>query len=120
MGWLNMPRKKKDINIEIGKRLREIRVNNGYTQERISEILGVGVEHYRKLESGLHGLQPDKMLILYQECKIDPTYLITGERNRDFDLDYFLANSDAKKRSECIEQIISFIRRIMMDNQKRI
>ena len=72
-----MSRERKYINIQIGKRLQEVTENSGYTQEKFAEFLDVGVEHYRKLESGLHGLQPEKMLILYRTFKIDPTYLIT-------------------------------------------
>lgn len=53
-----MKTEKKDINIQIGKRLRTARQNSGYTQEAFAEALDVGVEHYRKLESGIYGLQP--------------------------------------------------------------
>ena len=38
-------------------------------QEVFAETLDVGVEHYRKIESGVYGLQPEKMLILYEKCK---------------------------------------------------
>lgn len=75
-----MKTEKKDINIQIGKRLRTARQNSGYTQEAFAEALDVGVEHYRKLESGIYGLQPEKLLLLYEKYKIDPTYLITGDQ----------------------------------------
>jgi DNA-binding XRE family transcriptional regulator len=35
---------KKEINIQIGKRLQTARENNGYTQELFAEALDVGVE----------------------------------------------------------------------------
>ena len=44
-----MRAEKKNINVEIGKRLQQARKNNGYTQEQFAETLDVGVEHYRKL-----------------------------------------------------------------------
>ena len=47
---------KKEINIRIGKRLKEARESNGFTQEKLAEVLNVGVEHYRKVESGMYGL----------------------------------------------------------------
>ena len=62
-----MKTEKKDINIQIGKRLRTARQNSGYTQEAFAEALDVGVEHYRKLESGIYGLQPEKLLLLYEK-----------------------------------------------------
>ena len=84
-----MKTEKKNINIQIGKRLRTARQNSGYTQEAFAEALDVGVEHYRKLESGIYGLQPEKMLLLYEKYKIDPTYLITGDKNHAFDIELF-------------------------------
>ena len=73
-----MKAEKKEINIQIGKRLQTARENSGYTQEVFAETLDVGVEHYRKIESGVYGLQPEKMLILYEKYRIEPTYLVTG------------------------------------------
>lgn len=52
-----MKAEKKEINIQIGKRLQTARENSGYTQEVFAETLDVGVEHYRKIESGVYGLQ---------------------------------------------------------------
>lgn len=51
-----MRAEKKEINIQIGKRLQNARENGGYTQETFAETLDVRVEHYRKLESGAYGL----------------------------------------------------------------
>ena len=81
---------RKELNILIGKRLKNVRENNGYTQEKFAEVFDVGVEHYRKLESGVYGLQLEKMLIVYRVFKIDPTYLITGEKIRILTLKCFL------------------------------
>ena len=69
---------RKEANIQVGKRLREARNNLGRTQAEIAVSLGVSEEHYRKYESGATGLSADKLLILYHEFDIDPTYLITG------------------------------------------
>lgn len=49
-----MSRERKVINIQIGKRLKEVRENSENTQGKFGEVLNVGVEHYRKIESGLH------------------------------------------------------------------
>ena len=82
-----MERVKKELNVEIGRRLREIRENMGYTQFRFAEILGVVEEHYRKIELGSSGLTLEKVLILYERLNIDATYLIVGKRKDKFDLD---------------------------------
>ena len=105
---------KKEFHIQIGRRLQEIRVNCGYTQEEFAEVLGVGVEHYRKLENGDYGLQTEKILILYQIYRIDPTYLITGEKRERFDLELFLANCNLKDRDDFLEQVLIYIRKRLL------
>ncbi len=112
-----MKTEKKDINIQIGKRLRTARQNSGYTQEAFAEALDVGVEHYRKLESGIYGLQPEKMLLLYEKYKIDPTYLITGDKNQTFDIELFLANCSREERDRFIDRILTYMRKLMINPQ---
>ena len=76
---------RKDANIQIGKRLREARLNMNLEKSEIADVLGVTVEHYRKLEAGITGISVDKVLTLYHKYGIDPTYLITGESSmKDF------------------------------------
>ena len=55
-GVQTMRTEKKELNIQIGKRLLIARENSGYTQEAFAEALDVGVEHYRKIELGMYGL----------------------------------------------------------------
>ena len=73
-----MKTEKKEINIQIGKRLQTARENSGYTQEVFAETLDVGVEHYRKIESGVYGLQPEKMLILYEKYRMSRLIWLRG------------------------------------------
>ena len=86
-----MTEEQKLINVQIGKRLQTVRENMGYTQEAFAEVLSVDAGHYQKLERGLYGLSTDKLLTLYERYRIDPTYLITGEKNQTFDVELFLA-----------------------------
>lgn len=92
---------RKDANIQIGKRLREARLNMNLEKSEIADVLGVTVEHYRKLEAGVTGISVDKVLTLYHKYGIDPTYLITGESSmKDFNLDYYVANSTKEQRND--------------------
>ena len=86
--------------IYIEARLQTVRENSGYTQEAFAEALDIGVEHYRKIELGMYGLQRENMLILYKKYKIDPTYLLTGEKNHTFDVEMFLANCSREERDK--------------------
>ena len=112
-----MRTEKKELNIQIGKRLQIARENSGYTQEAFAEALDVGVEHYRKIELGMYGLQRENMLILYEKYKIDPTYLLTGEKNHTFDVELFLANCSREERDEFIERMLAYMRKLMINPQ---
>ena len=112
-----MRAEKKELNLQIGKRLQNARENNGFTQEAFAEALDVGVEHYRKIELGMYGLQRENMLILYERYKIDPTYLLTGEKNHTFDLELFLANCSREERNEFIDRMLAYMRKLMTNPQ---
>lgn len=109
-----MSAERKEINVQIGRRLRTARQNGGYTQENFAEVLDVGTEHYRKLEKGVYSLQPEKMRILYEKYKIDPTYLITGEKISAFNIEVFLANSSREERDGFIDRILVYMRKMLI------
>ena len=52
-----MRTEKKELTVQIGKRLQTVRENSGYTQEAFAEALDIGVEHYRKIELGMYGFE---------------------------------------------------------------
>lgn len=108
-----MEESRKNINIQIGKRLRDARNNLGRTQAEFAYSLGVSEEHYRKYESGATGLSADKLLILYNGYGIDPTYLITGACMEDFDVDYYIANCNKEQKDIFLDRIFAYISRIV-------
>jgi len=55
-----MKTEKKKLIYRLENGCRPPEENSGYTQEVFAETLDIGVEHYRKLESGAYGLQPEK------------------------------------------------------------
>lgn len=71
---------KKELYIEIGKRLRLARINKNYTQEQMSEILGISTTYYGKIERGIHSLSLAKLIILNEKLDIDINYLLTGHQ----------------------------------------
>lgn len=115
-GTKDMEKIKKDINVSIGKRLREIRKNMQKRPGEIAELLGITEDHYRKLESGTSGLSGEKLMLLYSEYGIDPTYLITGNNNTgDFDVDSYIINSNNEERSRLVERVFAYVCRVMND-----
>ena len=109
-----MDYKRKEANIQIGKRLREARNNIGRTQAEIADILGVSEEHYRKYESGATGLSAEKLQVLYDECGIDPTYLITGScLKNEFDVDYYIANCNKEQKDAFLDRVFDYLYRMI-------
>ncbi|MBQ8458519.1 helix-turn-helix transcriptional regulator [bacterium] len=45
----------------IGKRIKELRKRNNFTQEKLSELIGLEPNHISKIESGIHFPQPEKL-----------------------------------------------------------
>ena len=60
-------KEKKNCNVEIGKRLKQIRENMNYSQAGFAEILDVSDDHYRRLESGASGLTVEKLQLLFEK-----------------------------------------------------
>lgn len=83
-------------------------------KSEIADVLGVTVEHYRKLEAGITGISVDKVLTLYHKYGIDPTYLITGESSmKDFNLDYYVANSTKEQRNEFFDRVLAYLSKLI-------
>lgn len=106
---------RKNTNIQVGKRLREARINMNIDKSEIADVLEVTVEHYRKLEAGTTGLSVEKVFALYERYKIDPTYLITGVSSNaiEFNLEYFVANSSKEQRDEFFDRVLAYVSKLI-------
>ena len=53
---------KSDIDKNFGKVLREFRVRNGYTQEQLSEKLGISLKYISRIENGYSGIKTQTII----------------------------------------------------------
>ena len=106
-----MKSERKNINIQIGKRLRESRTKMNIDKSEIAKVLDVTEEHYRKLEAGATGLSVDKLQALYSTYGMDPTYLITGISSnvKDFNLEYYIANSSKEQKNQFFARVLKYL-----------
>ena len=112
--FMNLEGFKIGLDTKIGLILREARLNMNLEKSEIADVLGVTVEHYRKLEAGITGISVDKVLTLYHKYGIDPTYLITGESSmKDFNLDYYVANSTKEQRNEFFDRVLAYLSKLI-------
>ena len=106
----DMGRTKKDINVEVGARLRDIRENKQCSQAEFAAVLGIGDEHYRKLESGATGLTMEKVYLLNQKCDVDPTFLISGRRSEEFDFDRYITNCSREQKDKLLTRVLEYMK----------
>lgn len=69
---------KKEINIEIGRRVQEVREKRGLTQEKFAELLEVGVQHVSKMERGVTGMSLTTLKNICEILNVSADYLLLG------------------------------------------
>lgn len=108
-----MARRKKQINIDMGRRLKELRKAQDLTQDKFAEILDVGVEHYRRIESGGYGLSSEKLMLLYELYGIDPTYLVTGQMKYNLNFQIEMKDFSKEERDKCAARIMEYTKKLL-------
>lgn len=71
---------KEELLRQIGGRLRKIRLEKGWTQDKMAERLGITKAFYGKIERGESSIALEKLALLNESMDIDLNYLITGEK----------------------------------------
>lgn len=65
---------------KICERLKKVRVENGYTQAQIAEILDISNEAYKKIERGESRISVEKLILLEEKLNISADYLMFGRK----------------------------------------
>lgn len=60
-------REKKEINVEVGQRVRRARESAGLTQERFAELVGISPQNVSCVERGMAGVS---LTVLRRMCQI--------------------------------------------------
>ncbi len=76
-------REKKAINIQIGTNIQAARERAGYTQEELSELLGMTPNHLSAIERGVSGISLDALQKLCLLLGISADYVLFGEPAAD-------------------------------------
>lgn len=75
--------KKKNVSpekLQVAMRLRKIREDAGLTQENFSEILGISLSAYKKIESGENSFSLSCMDKLNKAMNVSADYVYWGEK----------------------------------------
>lgn len=95
------------LYIDMGKRLRVLRINLNYTQEQMAEILEISPAYYGKVERGLHGLSLDKLVIANKKLDVDINYLLTGDRKGEISVIEVIKECPRNKRYD-MQQLMKY------------
>ncbi len=64
--------------IEVGKRIKESRINHSYSQIVFAELIGVSREHLGSIERGVKNPSIDLLIVISETCSISLDYLVLG------------------------------------------
>ncbi len=69
---------KKDLNIEIGSRIRQIRKGQKKTREQIAEIANISPQFLFDIESGKKGMTSQTIINLAKSLNVSTDFILTG------------------------------------------
>lgn len=97
-------------NIDVGRRIREIRECNALTQEELAEILGVNPNAVRAYERGAYGISKEVMCKFRKHFDVSVDYLLFGSNDDSDNLIMLVENaSEADKMKILMRLMIYFV-----------
>ena len=76
-------RPKKDINVELGRRVRQAREDAGLTQERFAELIGISPQNVSCVERGLAGVSLTVLRRMCEILRVSSDFLLMGGEARN-------------------------------------
>lgn len=83
----------KELNIEIGRRIRAYRESIGKNREAFSEMIGLSPQFLAEAENGKKGLSAESIYKICTNCEMSADYLVLGKLDKQglkSPLDYVL------------------------------
>ena len=106
-----MSRTRKNINIEIGERLRVARENLALSRSEMAESMGLSDEQYKRLESGASSITVDKLFLLDEKYHIDISYLISGKNKGEFDLERYISTCSTGQKNRFLATVLMYLQK---------
>lgn len=114
-------RRKQEFDKKIGPRIKGIREEAGYTQEKLAELMDVSVQYLAKLEAGHVGISLPNFMSLCRVLGVSADYLLWGERcENDISIIMESIRYIPEKQYELLEDIIkNYIQAIQISNDTK-
>lgn len=103
--------KNNELNIEIGQRLRHIRIHKNLTQEEMADRIRVSCKHYGEVERGKSGFSLENWIRLSTAFHIDLNYLFAGQNGNKIeeDANFYLIPQQTKEQKKLLQNIFELI-----------
>ena len=90
---------------KVGVRVKELRKEQGNTQEEISDKLGMNIKPYRAIETGSRVGRIDSLCIIAEYFNVSVDYLLGGEKavEKELELEY---KGLSKEKKELAQKLI--------------
>lgn len=105
-------RKRTDINVKIGTRLKNFRTKNGISAEEIAAAFGIVKDSYLRIENGSTGLSGEYAYILATKYNCDMNYLFGGVVSDEefLKVSQFSKEDDNQRLTEILHYIADLVK----------
>lgn len=95
---------------EIGKRIMRLRKENGYTQEQLSELIGISKNHLSGIECGKYNITLGMLFRLCNALDRTPDYFLIGQISPATDeLTDFIRQLSAREQAIILDLLKAYL-----------
>ena len=98
-----------DQNIEVGKRITELRLERGYTREKLSELADVSVQFLADIEKGRKSMTVATLRKISAALLVSTDYIVNGtESDENFAINSILNTLSPKNKKQAEKILAAF------------
>ena len=98
-----------DQNIEVGKRITELRLERGFTREKLSELADVSVQFLADIEKGRKSMTVATLRKISASLLVSTDYIVNGtESDENFAINSILNTLSPKNKKQAEKILTAF------------
>jgi transcriptional regulator with XRE-family HTH domain len=109
-----MAKPRKELNVQIGSRIRNAREDAKLTQEKMAESVDVSVQYVSDLERGIVGASVPTIIRICRCLNVSCDYILLGQE-RDDELFTLIGSERIRRLSPQHQQYIGRMMNLMLD-----
>ena len=98
------------IRKEIGKRIKNLRRHNGWTQKQLAQRYGSSMQMVQKYEKGEHGIRFDQVHLMAKALGVTPEHLYFGHGSYSEELNEIISIYQSLSSIDQRHIVLSFVR----------